>query len=110
MPINSRAKGARAERAWRDQLRHAGFTARRGQQFSGGTDSPDVVCEELDWLHPEVKNVERLNIHDAMSQAIRDAGEKIPYVAHKKNNHGWLVTMRGDDFLDMVRELIDARA
>ena len=45
--MNSRAKGARGERLWRDELRAQGFTARRGQQFSGSPDSPDVVCEEL---------------------------------------------------------------
>jgi Holliday junction resolvase len=86
MPINSRAKGARAERAWRDELRNAGFTAHRGQQFSGGGDSPDVICEEMASLfHCEVKFVERLNIRQAMDQAEADASlsAQIPYVAHK---------------------------
>ena len=45
--INSRAKGARGERMWRDQLRAEGYTAKRGQQHAGGQDSPDVVCEEM---------------------------------------------------------------
>jgi Holliday junction resolvase len=107
MPINSRQKGARGERAWRDQLREHGFAARRGQQFSGGGDSPDVVCEEMGAVfHCEVKAVERLNIRDAMRQAERDAGERMPYVAHKTNREPWLVTLRSDDFLDLVRSYL----
>ena len=68
-PMNSREKGKRGERQWRDELRAEGFHARRGQQFAGGADSPDVVCEELRGFHFEVKAVERLNIEDAMEQA-----------------------------------------
>ena len=49
--INSRAKGARGERMWRDQLRAEGYTAKRGQQHAGGQDSPDVVCEEMKFHH-----------------------------------------------------------
>ena len=42
--INSRAKGARYERELARYLDENGFPARRGQQFAGGSDSPDVVC------------------------------------------------------------------
>ena len=70
-----REKGKRGERQWRDELRANGYRARRGQQFAGSPDSPDVVCDELDWIHFEVKAVERLNIWDAMDQARRDAGK-----------------------------------
>ena len=66
--VNSRAKGCRGERMWRDELREAGFTARRGQQFAGGTDSPDVICEELKNLHMEVKCVQALNLALWMAQ------------------------------------------
>jgi Holliday junction resolvase len=45
--MNSREKGKRGERQWRDELRAQGFAARRGQQFSGSPDSPDVVCDDL---------------------------------------------------------------
>lgn len=75
MPINSRQKGAAGEREIAKILREQyGYTdAKRGCQFKGGPDSPDV--NGVDGLHIEVKRVEKLNIEDAMQQSIRDAGE-----------------------------------
>lgn len=105
--MNQRAKGARGERLWRDQLREAGFTARRGQQFSGGTDSPDVICEELKNLHMEVKFVEALNLQKACEQAERDAGLKAWIVAHKRNRTDWKVTMDAGLFFQLLREGMD---
>src|SRR5512137_3064629 len=71
--MNSREKGKRGERQWRDELRAHGYAARRGQQFAGSPESPDVICDDLDWAHFEVKLVERLNVYDAMEQARHDA-------------------------------------
>jgi len=101
--MNSRAKGVRGERQWRDELRANGYAARRGQQFSGSPDSPDVVCADLDWIHFEVKAVERLNIEDAMEQARRDGAGKAPVVAHRRNFRRWLVTMEGETFFQFLR-------
>ena len=97
MPINSCAKGKRGERAWRDFLRSIGISARRGRQFSGSPDSPDVVSD--DGFHWEVKWVENLNIHKAVEQAVRDAGkDKLPAVADRKStrlnsSHEWISRM-----------------
>ncbi len=102
--INSRAKGCRGERLWRDELRAAGFTARRGQQFAGGGDSPDVICEELRGLHQEVKFVENLNLIKATEQAERDGSGKPWIVAHKKNRTPWLVTMNAELFFRLLRD------
>ncbi len=101
--MNSREKGKRGERQWRDELRANGYDARRGQQFSGSPDSPDVICEALPWAHFEVKAVERLNLEDAMEQARRDAGRKVPFVAHKRNFRPFLVTMTGETFFRLLR-------
>ena len=116
--MNSREKGKRGERQWRDELRANGYLARRGQQFSGSPDSPDVVCDELSWLHFEVKAVERLNIEDAMEQArhdVRRVGKseirnpnfegaaKVPVVAHRRTFRRWLVTMDADTFFQFLR-------
>lgn len=111
--INSRAKGQRGERAWRDRLIQAGFAATRGgQQGAGGSaDAPDVVCPALrDRFHPEVKNVESLNVRKALEQAIADADDgQVPYVAWKKNRADWVVTLRGDDFLAMVKKIVESQ-
>ena len=101
--MNSREKGKRGERQWRDELRAQGFEARRGQQFSGSPDSPDVVCDQLRWIHFEVKAVERLNVEEAMGQARRDAGGKTPVVVHKRNFGKWLVTMEADGWFRFLR-------
>ena len=102
--MNSRAKGARGERAWRDKLREQGYEAKRGQQHCGGADSPDVICEDLKHFLFEVKCVEKLNIEDAMIQARRDAGTaKTPIVAHKRNHCNWLITMDSDTFFSLIR-------
>lgn len=104
MPINSKSKGKRGELLWRDQLIANGFCARRGQQFAGGTDSPDVICDDLDHIHFEVKNVEALNIWAATDQAYADAnGKKVPVVAFKRNRSDWFIAMRADDWFKMLR-------
>jgi Holliday junction resolvase len=101
--INSRSKGARAERQWRDCLREAGYNARRGQQFSGSPDSPDVVCPDLPWAHFEVKHVEHLNIGGAMDQATSDCGGKMPIVVHRKNQRDWEVNITYEDFFVLLQ-------
>lgn len=97
--MNSRRKGAVGEREIARILREHGYTtARRGQQFKGGADSPDVIG--LPGVHIEVKRVERLNLADAYAQAFRDAGEgEIPAVFHKRNREPWMVTITLEDFL-----------
>jgi Holliday junction resolvase len=113
--INSRQKGARGERQWRDELRANGYDARRGQQFAGSPESPDVVCPTLPWIHFEVKAVERLNLEEAMEQARKDAVDgrslmvdgrkagKVPMVAHRRNFRPWLVTMEAEAFFRLLR-------
>ena len=99
MAINSKAKGKNGEAEIARILRGYGYDARRGVQYHGGPDSPDVVG--LDGLHLEIKRVERLNISEAMKQSIKDAGELMPVVMHRKNREGWLVTLRLDDFMKL---------
>lgn len=102
MTINSRAKGARGEREFANLLCEYGFDARRGQQFSGGKDSPDVVCTALPQFHFEVKRVERGSLYDWMAQAERDAGqEKTPVVAHRRSDKQWVAILPMDAFLKL---------
>lgn len=108
MPINSRAKGAREERAVANWFIEQGFPASRGCQFQGGKDSPDVKCEALGRFHFEVKHVQALNIHNAMEQSVRDGVGKLPVVIHRKNGTGRLVTMRAEDWVVLVKGWVDA--
>lgn len=104
--INSKAKGSRAEREVRDLFRERGYEARRGQQFSGGANSPDVITS-LEGYHIEVKHVEALNIYKAMKQSAKDAGQdKVPLVFHRRNGEEWHVTMNQKDFFDLLDKVI----
>ena len=110
--MNSRQKGKVGEREFASLLREHGYDARRGQQFAGGADSPDVVSDALAWLHVEVKRVQNLNLADACAQAEGDqanqAGpgpnKKLAWiVAHRRNHAPWLITMRGETFFQLLR-------
>jgi Holliday junction resolvase len=105
--MNSREKGKRGERLWRDQLREAGFNARRGQQYAGGPDSPDVICDELNGLHQEVKFGNSIQLPAAIRQAKEDAGGKPWIVAHKRNNQPWIVSMDASLFFGLLRDGIE---
>ena len=103
MPINSREKGRRGEAELAALFREYGYAdARRGQQYHGGPDSPDVV-NALPGIHIECKRVEKLNIDDALAQAERDCGENTPAVFHRKNRTEWKVTMYLDDFMRLYK-------
>lgn len=99
--VNSRRKGKVGELEWSKILRDHGYKdARRGQQYKGGGDSPDVTG--LPGIHQEVKRVEKLNIHDAMDQSKRDAADaEVPIVVHRRDRTPWLVTMSAEDWLKL---------
>lgn len=104
---NGRAKGCRGEReaakAWAKTM---GGTARRGQQFAGGNDSPDVVSS-FPGIHLEVKRTERGNPYDWLAQASRDGQGKCPVVLHRRNNQPWLLIL---ELRDAPRFLLEAQA
>ena len=105
--INSRSKGARGERDFAKAVeRTFGVEARRGRQFCGSPDSPDVQTG-FDRLHFECKFVEAFNLYKAMKQAENDAGSKIPVVAHRRNNKPWVVCVKLDDVIEFCREILE---
>lgn len=103
--MNSRAKGARGEReaaaAWRSVF---GCQARRGQQFAGGQESPDIVVAHPG-VHVEVKRTERGNPYGWMAQAAEDCGEKVPVVLHRRNSQEWLLIVRLNDVPRLAQEI-----
>lgn len=103
----SRAKGCRGEleasKCWAHVM---GGKARRGQQFAGGNDSPDVISS-FPGIHLEVKRCERGNPYDWVGQARRDAQGKCPVVLHRRNNQPWLLIM---ELSDAPKFLLEAGA
>ena len=92
----SRDKGKRGERELAKELTKLfGVAARRGQQFHGGPDSPDVVCD-IPGIHWECKRTERLKLWEAICQAQTDAcsSGEVPVVCHRKNQQPWLITLQ----------------
>ena len=104
----SKRKGAAAERQASKLLSEAGYPSRRGCQFSGGKDSPDIVCADLkDVFHFEVKHVEKLNLLEAYKQACEDSkGLSVPVVMHKKNSTPWMITMSFEHWKEMLRSYV----
>lgn len=104
--MNSRTKGKVGEREFAALLRENGFDARRGQQFSGGPDSPDIVSRILAWLHIEVKRCERIDMRSWVAQAEADCGGK-PWVIAFRWNHGpWLYAGRIDLLFGFLRAVL----
>ncbi|MBR2675229.1 MAG: hypothetical protein IKE52_07280 [Mogibacterium sp.] len=103
--MNSKDKGRRGERELAKELRQNGYDTRRGQQYSGANGDADVVG--LSGIHIECKRRERLNIYDAIQQAVSDTNHSdLPAVFWKKNRKPWLVCMRLDDWLSLYDKYI----
>lgn len=108
MAINSRTKGKQGELEIAHLLKDHGIEARRGQQFSGSPDSPDVVAD-MPGIHIEVKRVESFNLRKAMEQAERDADGKTPVVFQRGNRQRWVTVLYLEDFLRLYKEAKDGR-
>ena len=103
--VHSKHKGAAGERELAKEVaRLFNCSARRGQQFAGGPDSPDIVTS-LSGIHFECKRTEHFQLWPAMEQATRDAGENVPTVCHRSNRHPWVMVVRLDDLPNLVRIL-----
>lgn len=97
MGKKEREKGARGERLLRDYLNSFGAAVRRGYVFCRESD-----LVGMEGIHIECKFVERLNVRDAMDQAIFEAAKRkdgLPAVFWKKSRKPWLTIMRTDDFM-----------
>ena len=105
MGLKSRNKGKRGEREAAAEVRRLFRTdARRGRQYSGSDESPDIIAEIED-VHFEVKRAETLRLYDALDQAATDAGKKIPVVLHRQNRKPWVAVVRLDDLPRLAVQL-----
>lgn len=104
MGAKSQRKGRAGELELVALLNGYGIRAEPGKAISYGS-TPDITG--VPGLHVEVKRNERLNVLEAMRQAVRDAekfGDGLPAVFHRRNRSEWLVTMKMTDFLGVYKK------
>lgn len=95
----AKAKGARGERLLSAFLNSFGLHTHRGYVHCGQSDLVDLLG-----IHVECKNVERLNVRQAMEQAIREAGKRkdgMPTVFWKVSRKPWLTIMLTEDWVKL---------
>lgn len=104
----ARDKGANAERELVNLIKDRwGYDVHRGKVFYGESDMVGLTG-----IHPEIKRVEKLNIHKAMQQAKDEAlkrSDGIPTVFFRKDRGEWLVCQRLEDWIDLYGAWIDGR-
>lgn len=105
----SREKGKRGERECAAELGAIlGVDARRGVQFQGGPDSPDVVLEGVP-IHVEAKRTERLSLWSALEQAKADApAGSVPIVWHKANRRPSVIIVETSRLVALCMEVHSA--
>ena len=107
----SRQKGKRGERECAAELGPIFCCdARRGVQYQGGPDSPDVVLQGVS-VHVECKRTESINVYKALDQATQDATEgKTPIVWHRRNGKRSVVIVDTEHLVALARAIVAARA
>lgn len=110
MGRKSKEKGKRGEREAAKAIEDfLGIGARRGVQYTGSADSPDVEIA-LPNIHVEVKRTETLSLYPAVEQATQDGGEKIPLVLHRRNHKDWLAIVPLSRLMELAVTLYLTRA
>jgi hypothetical protein len=105
MGAMSKRKGKRGELEAATEIRRLFHVdACRGRQYQGSDDAPDIRTA-IARVHFEVKRTEALRLHDALDQAIADAGENIPVVLHRANKKPWVAIVRLEDFPQLAVQL-----
>jgi len=101
----SKRKGRNGEREAVELLREHGFSARRGVQYAGGPDSPDIV-HDIPGVHFEVKRTETFRLYSALEQAKTDRKDgDVACVLHRQNGREWVAVMPASDLLTILRAL-----
>lgn len=97
----SKDKGARGERLLSAFLNSFGLHTHRGYVHCGQSDLVDLLG-----IHVECKNVERLNVRQAMEQAIKEAEKRkdgMPTVFWKVSRKPWLTIMLTEDWVKLYK-------
>jgi len=100
-------KGKEGEREVANINREAGFEeSRRGVQYHGGGDSPDVVG--IPGVHLEIKRVEKLHLWESIEQANDDAADgEYPVVVHRASRRPWIAIVDYKDFLEIYKGYLE---
>jgi hypothetical protein len=104
--VNSKRKGKRLELDLVHFFEQHNIEARRGQQFKGSDESPDVVTE-LKSFYVECKGGSQVpkKPYVFLDQASRDCGlDQLPVVFMRRDRCDWLVVCDASDFIQMMRE------
>ena len=105
MGAMSRNKGKVGEREWARYCTNQGYACHRTAQCRGDTGQAADV-EGLPGIHIEVKRTERFDLYGALEQSQHDAAvgdQGIPIVAHRRNDHEWVVVMTAEEWFQLYR-------
>ena len=97
----AREKGARFERELSRLFNDHGFHTHRGYVFHKQSDVVDLLG-----IHVEAKAQERMNVWDALKQAIAESEKRkdgMPTVFWKRSRKGIMVCMRFDDWIKLYK-------
>lgn len=100
---SSQRKGRKGECELAAVLQSYGYDVQPAQALNYGT-IPDLVG--LPRVHIECKRVEKLNVPEAMNQAIADSrkfGDGTPVLFHRRSRSPWLCTMLLSDWVEMYK-------
>lgn len=106
----SRRKGKTGELEVAKLFAAVGIPARRGQQYAGDIEAPDVVVsqEYRDLIDVEVKRTERLKLTEWMRQQREDtdnSGNGV--IFHRRNLEEWNVILPAEFFLKIFKVYAD---
>ncbi len=114
MGLKSREKGKRGEReAARFLSNLLGIALRRGQQFQGSPDSPDVFGLQKYGLYLEVKRDEVTipkRIYQAIKQATDDSGNDTPFLMARRNREDWVIIIRAQDIREFCKKICEIKS
>lgn len=99
--MNPQRKGKEGELKLMHFLLDHGLNVKRGYVW---LNQSDLIG--LDGIHIECKNVEKLNVREALAQAIEEAKKKkdgLPAVFWKKSRKEWVTVMRTEDWITLYK-------
>lgn len=108
MAINSKQKGKNGElEACKALETILGIHHERSVQYCGRAGDADI--KGVEGIHFEVKRMEKMNLYEALEQAVRDArASEVPVVMHRKNRKDWVLIIKAEDMVEFARTILNA--